>query len=87
MEKFDKVIFGDNQFFGINHMSQEKAQELAEKFFDFQAILDVYRIAIDLNINGIMLNSNDRAKEICDHFLSNKSRAKPGIFLIKVDGI
>jgi len=25
MEKFDRIIFGDNQFFGINHMSQEKA--------------------------------------------------------------
>ena len=30
MEKFDRIIFGDNQFFGINHMSQEKAQSLAD---------------------------------------------------------
>ena len=32
MEKIDRIIFGDNQFFGINHMSEEKAQQLAEKF-------------------------------------------------------
>ena len=32
METIDKIIFGDNQFFGINHMSQEKAQQLAENF-------------------------------------------------------
>ena len=31
MEAIDKIIFGDNQFFGINHMSQEKAQQLAEE--------------------------------------------------------
>ncbi len=74
METFDKIIFGDNQFFGINHMSQEKAQQLSEKFCNFQAILDVYQIAIDSKIRGIMLNSNDRASEICNHFVSNKSK-------------
>jgi len=30
----DRIIFGDNQFFGINHMSEDKAQALAEKFKD-----------------------------------------------------
>ena len=74
MEKFDRIIFGDNQFFGINHMSQEKAQQLSEKFCNSQAILDVYQIAIDSGTRGIMLNSNDRASEICNHFISNKSK-------------
>ena len=32
MQAIDKIVLGDNQFFGINHMSQEKAQQLAEKF-------------------------------------------------------
>ena len=73
MQSIDKIIFGDNQFFGINHMSQEKAQHLAEKFFDFSAILNVYKIAIDSGIRAIMLNSNDRAKEICRHFDTKKS--------------
>lgn len=74
MQPIDKIIFGDNQFFGINHMSQEKAQQLAEKFYDNLAIYNVYQIAIDSGIRAIMLNSNDRAKEICEHFISNKSK-------------
>ena len=41
MEKIDKIIFGDNQFFGINHMSQEKAQQLAEQFHN---IKNIYKI-------------------------------------------
>ncbi len=49
-------------------MSQEKAQQLAEKFFDINNIYRVYRFAFDAGIRAIMLNSNDRAKEICDHF-------------------
>lgn len=74
METIDKIIFGDNQFFGINHMSQEKAQQLAEQFYDDSAIFKVYQIAFESGIRAIMLNSNDRAKVICDYFLTNKSK-------------
>ncbi len=45
MERIDKVIFGDNQFFGINHMSQEKAQQLSEKFHD---IKNIYKDSDDI---------------------------------------
>ena len=74
MQPIDKIIFGDNQFFGINHMSQDKAQQLAEKFFDNSDIFNVYQMAYDCGIRAIMLNSNDRAKAICEHFVSNKSK-------------
>ncbi len=74
MEKIDKIIFGDNQFFGINHMSQEKAQQLAEKFYKIDNVFQVYDYAINAGVNGIMLNSNDRAKEIVSWFKENKSR-------------
>lgn len=74
MQAIDKIVFGDNQFFGINHMSQEKAQQLAEKFFDINNIFQVYKIAFDAGIKAVMLNSNDRARDICEHFRTNKSR-------------
>lgn len=74
MERIDKIIFGDNQFFGINHMSQEKAQQLSEKFFDINNIFKVYDIAIESGINAIMLNSNDRAVEICEYFRSQPDK-------------
>lgn len=74
MQPVDKIIFGDNQFFGINHMSQEKAQILSEKFYNLSSIIDVYDIAINSGIRGIMLNSNDRAIEICQYFVNNKSK-------------
>lgn len=74
MQPIDKIIFGDNQFFGINHMSQEKAQQLAEKFFDINNIYRVYQMAFDAGIRAVMLNSNDRARNICDHFRTNKSK-------------
>lgn len=74
MQPIDKIVFGDNQFFGINHMSQEKAQQLAEKFYDINNIYRVYQMAFDSGIRAVMLNSNDRASDICEHFRANKSK-------------
>lgn len=70
----DRVVFGDNQFFGINHMSQDKAQERAERFASLDRVMAVYDHAIDAGIEAIMLNSNDRAAEICDAFRANPAR-------------
>lgn len=74
MNSIDKIVFGDNQFFGINHMSQEKAQQLSEQFFDIKNIFRVYDIAIECGIQAIMLNSNQRAIEICDYFKKNEAK-------------
>ncbi len=70
----DRIIFGDNQFFGINHMSEEKAQALSERFKDLKAITDVIDIAYDCGIRAFMLNTNERAMEICDYLRENKPR-------------
>jgi hypothetical protein len=69
----DKIIFGDNQFFGINHMSEEKAQALSEKFRDLKAITEVIDLAYDAGIRAFMINTHSRAKDICDHFRNNAS--------------
>ena len=74
MHKLDRIIFGDNQFFGINHMSQEKAQQLAEAFRDPQSIYEVYDMAIEAGIKGIMLNSHERSNMICDYFRKNDAK-------------
>lgn len=74
MEKIDKIILGDNQFFGINHMSQEKAQQLAEKFFKVEDIIKAYDVAYNAGIRAFMLNSHEKAKDICEHFRKNKAK-------------
>ena len=70
----DRIIFGDNQFFGINHMSEDKAQAQYERFKDVQAIIDVIDIAFDSGINAFMFNTHGQVKDICSHFRSNPSR-------------
>lgn len=63
-----KLIFGDNQFFGINHMSEEKAQALSERFSRLASIIKVIDQAYDAGIRGFMFTTHDRVTEICDHF-------------------
>jgi hypothetical protein len=67
-KELDRIIFGDNQFFGINHMSNEKAQSLAVRFKDTEAIIRIIDIAYNAGIHGFMFNTHDRVKELCDHF-------------------
>ena len=70
----DRIIFGDNQFFGINHMSEEKAQAQAERFKDSQAIINVIDVAYECGIRAFMFNTHDRVAELCDHFRANPDR-------------
>lgn len=74
MVQLDKVILGDNQFFGINHRSQEKAEEMLKRFGNLDNIFEVYDNAFDCGVNAIMLNSNDKAVAICDRFRAQKSK-------------
>jgi hypothetical protein len=70
----DRIIFGDNQFFGINHMSEEKAQAQSEHFKDLGTIIQVIDTAYDAGIHAFMFNTHERVAEICDHFRAHPDR-------------
>jgi hypothetical protein len=74
MEQLDKIILGDNQFFGINHRSQEKAEEMLKRFGNIDYIFEVYDNAFECGVKAVMLNSNEKAMAICDRFRANKSK-------------
>lgn len=68
----ERIIFGDNQFFGVNHSSDEKSRAQAIKFKDNQSILNVLNIAIEEGINTFMCTTHDRIAEICQTIRSDK---------------
>ena len=72
--QMDRVLFGDNQFFGVNHMSEEKARAQSIRFQDMPAILDVLDIAYQNGIRTFMCTTHDRVAEVCDYFRENKDR-------------
>lgn len=68
----DKILFGDNQFFGVNHMSEEKARQQAMRFQDLDEVMRVLEAARDLGAGGFMCTTHDRIAEVCD-----RMRAEP----------
>lgn len=74
MERIDQIVFGDNQFFGINHRSQDKAEEMLKRFGNIDNIFEVYDNAFECGVKAVMLNSNERATAICDRFRANKNK-------------
>jgi len=72
--KMDKVLFGDNQFFAINHLSDEKSREQAIRFKDDAAIIRVLDQAIETGVNTFMCTTHDRIANVCDHMRANPSK-------------
>ena len=70
----DKVLYGDNQFFGVNHLSDERSRAQMMRFKDTSSIIRVLDQAIDVGINTFMCTTHDRIGEICDHMRTNPSR-------------
>jgi len=70
----DKVLFGDNQFFAVNHLSDEKSREQAIRFKDDEAIIRVLDSARETGINTFMCTTHDRIASICDHMRSNPEK-------------
>ena len=70
----DRLLFGDNQFFGVNHMSEEKARAQSMRFQDIRAVIDVLDTAYDEGIKTFMCTTHDRIALVCDHWRANPQR-------------
>lgn len=70
----DRLLFGDNQFFGVNHMSEEKARAQSMRFSDLDAVMAVLDAAYDEGIRTFMCTTHDRVSQIADRVRSNPER-------------
>jgi hypothetical protein len=67
-------VLGDNQFFAVNHMSQERSFAQAERFGSDEAIIAVMDAAYDRGIRSMMLHSHPRAEGLCEHMRTHPDR-------------
>ncbi|MFF2488891.1 hypothetical protein ACFVSU_20990 [Microbacterium sp. NPDC058062] len=70
----DRLLLGDNQFFGINHMSEERARAQAMHFQDTQSIVDVIEVALEEGVRTLMCTTHDRIAEVCDRVRDDPER-------------
>ncbi len=80
VHKMDRLLFGDNQFFGINHMSEEKARAGAMRFQRTQAIVDVLDVALAEGVRTFMCTTHDRIGEIVAHMKGDSAKYADFIF-------
>ena len=59
-----KIIYGDNQFFGVNHISDEKSRSQSIKFKEDDSILKMINTARDEGINTFMCTTHERIANI-----------------------
>jgi len=76
----DRLLFGDNQFFGVNHMSEEKARAQALRFQKIDAVIDVLDAAYDEGVRTFMCTTHDRISLVCDHVRAHPDKYPDFIF-------
>lgn len=72
----ERILFGDNQFFAVNHISDEKSRAQSIKFKDDAAIIKVLDDAISCGINTFMCTTHERIANICDIVRQNPEKYK-----------
>jgi hypothetical protein len=76
----DKLLFGDNQFFGVNHMSEEKARAQSIRFQSIDAIMEVLDAAYEEGVTTFMCTTHERIELVCDIVRANPAKYKDFTF-------
>lgn len=76
----DRLLFGDNQFFGVNHMSEEKARAQSMRFQPIENVIAVLDAAYDEGVKTFMCTTHERIGEVCDHMRANPARYSDFVF-------
>jgi len=72
----ERILFGDNQFFAVNHISDEKSRAQSIKFREDSAIIKTLDEARALGINTFMCTTHDRIGNICNIIRSEPEKYK-----------
>lgn len=72
----ERILYGDNQFFAVNHISDTKSMAQSIKFKSDEAIIRTLDYAIEAGINTFMCTTHDRIARICDVIRANPNKYK-----------
>ena len=67
----DKIIFGDNQFFGVNHMSEQTAIKQAQRFRTPEDIYNTLEFVNDIGIKSFMFTTHSQLEPVFEKMKSN----------------
>lgn len=76
MIKFDSVLLGDNPFFGVDHLSQERARQKAAISQNFDNALDVIKYSYDSGIKGMVVSTHPELKQLIERMRTKSDLIK-----------
>jgi len=84
MLNIDPIILGDNQFFGVNHKSQDRGRETYEQFKDILEIKKIIHTAMDYGVNGVFFSTHPAVYQITDMIRADPVLKKELSFYVNV---
>jgi hypothetical protein len=72
----ERILFGDNQFFAVNHISDDKSMAQSIRFKNDSAIVKTLDYAIEAGVNTFMCTTHDRIANICQVIRDNPAKYK-----------
>jgi len=72
LTRFDSVLLGDNPFFGVDHLSQERARTKAPVSQNFQNALEVIKYSHNLGVKGMVVSTHPTLKDLI-HIIKTES--------------
>jgi hypothetical protein len=70
----ERILFGDNQFFAVNHISDEKSRAQSIRFREDSAIINILDYVREESVNTFMCTTHQRISGICDVIRQNPSK-------------
>ena len=71
MNNKKEILLGDNPFFGIDHLSQEKARNRMKILSSYEKISDVMEFVSDLGVKGFVVSTHPHLKYLIKHMKEN----------------
>jgi len=62
-----ELLLGDNPFFGIDHLSQERARKRISTLNGFDGISEIMKFVSELGINGFVVSTHPQLKHLIKH--------------------
>lgn len=69
----DKIIYGDNQFLGINHRSIEKSKKQARSFVTTEHIFNTLKFVNSIGIKSFMFTTHEKFEPVFDNIKNDES--------------
>jgi len=63
----DRVLLGDNPFFGVDHLSLERARERAALAKRFERIVQVIEVANRMGVKGFVVSTHPELRDMLNY--------------------